>query len=636
MAGADPELPAEAFFEVALDLFGTMSLDGRLLRLNRAWEDTLGYRLDELEGRHVRELIHPEDLARTHAAAHRAVRGEALVGFVNRYQAKDGSYRRLEWRVRRERDLFLMSARDLTEHRELEREHQRMLQRLGDMMALTGVGGWEVDLVRNSIFWDENTRAIHEVPEDFQPNLETAIEFYAPEARPVVEAQVGRAIDNRLPWLLELPLITYENRRVWVRAVGRPVVEDDQVVRLVGAFEDITVRKEHEDALQRARLAAEQASVAKSQFLANMSHEIRTPMAGVLGMLDAMLDDGLPEDARDKAAIARDSASALLAILNDILDYSKLESNEVAIERLSFDLHRLLEEVRSIFENRAAEKKLGLLVEVADDVPRWVISDPTRTRQILVNLTGNALKFTHRGEVRIGVSRAGDLVRFEVADTGIGLSHEQQSRLFRRFAQADDSTNRRYGGTGLGLAISKQLAELLGGSIGVDSVEGQGSTFWFTVEGSEGQAPTEKSSGTAQASVDLPALEILAAEDNRVNQMVLQNVLRRTGHRVTLVDDGAAALEAARTQHFDLILMDVQMPEMDGLEATRAIRALEPPYCEVPIVALTANAMAGDRERYIAVGMDEYASKPIDRDALTRAILRAFAVRGKSVPREGA
>ncbi|MEL6187642.1 MAG: ATP-binding protein, partial [Myxococcota bacterium] len=391
-----------------------------------------------------------------------------------------------------------------------------------------------------------------------------------------------------------------------------------------------TVRKEYEDDLHRARLEAERSNVEKSQFLANMSHELRTPMAGVLGMLDAILDEPLPETTAFHAGVARECATGLLAILNDILDYSKLEANEVHLERLDYSPQRLLDGVLSMFAARAKEKGLRLDVALDAAVPDWVVGDPTRIRQILVNLVGNAVKFTPTGGVRIEVVRIEEETIFRVADTGIGLSLDQQQRLFQRFAQADASTTRRFGGTGLGLAISKQLAELMGGAIGVDSVEGEGSTFWFTVPSPEG-TPVEGEGTLARSpSEDLAGLHVLAAEDNRVNQMVLERVLVKRGHEVTLVEDGEAALRAVAKGRFDVVLMDIQMPVMDGLEATRKIRDL-PEGERVPIVALTANAMAGDRERYLEAGMDDYASKPLDAERLASAMARAIAKRRRGL-----
>lgn len=379
--------------------------------------------------------------------------------------------------------------------------------------------------------------------------------------------------------------------------------------------------------LEAARREAEQATIAKSQFLATMSHEIRTPMNGVLGMLEVVMRTRLDAAQRDSLVTARDSAASLLLLLNDILDYSKLEAGQLRLETLAFSVRREADDVLSLLEARAAEKELSFSAEIAPDVPDWVMGDPTRFRQLLTNLAGNALKFTAQGEVRIRIryfaSKAGDELRVEVIDTGIGVSPDEVGRLFTRFSQADASTTRKFGGTGLGLAICKQIVEQMRGEIGVDSEQGCGSTFWFRIPTSEGAEPdwTERSALPVKA-IDLPAKRILVAEDNPVNRKVISALIAPHGHQLTLVDNGLKAVQALQAEAFDVVLMDVSMPVMDGPTATQEIRKLAGPMRDVPIIALTANAMAGDREIYLDAGMTDYVSKPIDVNALLAAIAR--------------
>jgi signal transduction histidine kinase/DNA-binding NarL/FixJ family response regulator len=389
--------------------------------------------------------------------------------------------------------------------------------------------------------------------------------------------------------------------------------------------------------LEQAKREAEAANRAKSAFLATMSHEIRTPMNGVLGMLEATLRARIDESVRDQLTTARDSAIDLLTILNDILDYSKLEAGQMHLERVSFSVRQVADDVLSMLANVAAQKKLLLDVRVAPETPQWVMGDPTRFRQILLNLVSNALKFTEVGSVNIVISytagEAPHMLRVEVRDSGIGISQEAVSRLFNRFSQADASTTRRFGGTGLGLAISRELVACMGGDISVRSEPGRGSVFAFEISTEPGSEPETRASKTTPARTGL-RLNILVAEDNPVNQKVLRTLLNGQGHELTFVDDGLKAVEAARDGAFDLILMDVSMPVMDGPTAARAIRQLPRPVGLTPIIALTANAMVGDRESYLAGGMNDYVSKPIDLDMLLAAIARQAPGAAAGMPAE--
>jgi PAS domain S-box-containing protein len=467
----------------------------------------------------------------------------------------------------------------------------------------------------------------------------------------------------------------------------------------IGIVRNITTRKSNEQRLkdvaqeleqknqelETALAAAREATRTKSRFLANMSHEIRTPINGVLGMADFLLGTQLDLEQRELAEAIQRSAGSLTSLINDILDFSCIEAGTLRLDRVVFSLRAAIEQAASEFVPQARAKGLEFFFSIAPSVPDAAVGDPARLRQVLANLLGNALKFTERGRIEtlvelVSQTRDELKLRFTVRDTGIGISAGDRERLFETFTQADDSDTRKYGGTGLGLAISKQLVELLGGEIGVDTEPGAGSRFWFTASfgnaaKAEAVAPAESQlgirkaatpglkagqsqTGTAQAQTaaasarpseapktsqapkasEVPregtvrqSMRILLAEDNEINQRITLRLLQKLGLAADAVVNGRQAVEALEKQKYDLVLMDCQMPDMDGFEATAVIRSREGKSRHQTICALTANAMAGDRERCLAAGMDDYISKPVGLEKLRDALVRWIPGVGEAV-----
>jgi signal transduction histidine kinase/CheY-like chemotaxis protein len=527
---------------------------------------------------------------------------------------------------------------------------------LGIALDAADAGTWDWDMRTGFATLSPESARMHGLPDTGRAHTMPAAAWTAlvhPEDAGDVWNEIRRAVETSSAFVAE-----FRVGERWIYARGRTQFgPEGQPQRMVGLHLDITERKAAEAALrdatrdaEAARAEAERASAAKSEFLAAMSHEIRTPLNGILGYADLLLDESAIQDEdRRRLELIHSSGAALLTVVNDILDFSKIEAGELTLDPVSFPLVQIVDDTVSIVRGSALRSGLRIMAQIDPALPSVVVGDPGRLRQVLLNLLNNAVKFTPEGSVTLTVQREGesttpdggpgDVVRFAVTDTGIGIAPAQQERLFKRFSQVDGSISRRFGGTGLGLAISRHLVTLMGGEIGMESREGEGSTFWFrlVLPRSDAAADTFRLVGTgaasaapAKASRALPArapLRLLLVEDVPLNQELACAVLESQGYSVEVVGDGGAAITAvglsvAEGRPYDLVLMDVQMPGVDGLTATRRIRALAPPACDVPIVAMTANVLPTQVAELREAGMDDHVGKPFRRADLFATISR--------------
>ncbi|WP_052087689.1 PAS domain S-box protein [Paenibacillus wynnii] len=607
------------------DMVFLLGPDGNSRYCSPSVYEMLGYKPEDILGINNRDLIHPDDHS-VYDLPKSAVNDRIQV----RVRKADGSYTWIEFMLRIVEDAvgrnILAVGRDITERKIVEQKLQESVERYTSLKKYNHDAVISLDLLGNIINSNDKARQLTGYNNE------------------MVGMSVARIVGNDhlndiLSYSTEEERFTERNinairhkdgHEVEVLTTIAPILINKKKVGFYIIVKDITEHKK----LLIAKETAENTNRAKSDFLAMMSHEIRTPMNGVIGMTDLLLEMTEPTSPKwEYLDIIRKSGDTLLSIINDILDFSKIEAGRTELNEARFHVRDCIFSAVDVLSHKAEAKGLYIDVSISPEVPDFLIGDGERLKQILLNLVGNAVKFTYKGGVTLTVRVSGTvkgktILHVSVSDTGIGIPEEQRNRLFEPFYQLDHFMNRQHEGTGLGLAITKKLVELMGGQINVEDGQSQGSIFVFTVALSEveqtGHSSVEQVLSRTGVEENKRHLKILVAEDNDINQIVMQKMLEKRGHSVHIVDDGTEVVQALASDTYDLIFMDVQMPRMNGLEATRVIKTSLPPEQQPIIVAVTANALKGDREHCLEAGMDDYISKPVKNDAISAVINKFF------------
>ncbi len=601
----------------------------RYLYASKRWRDTYG-----LGGRRIKGMSHydvfPEIPAEWRNAHRRGLAGEVLRSEADRFERLDGSVQWVRWEIYPWHESngkiggIVLFTEDITERKKAEealRESEENFRELADAMPQLV---WTADAQGRVNYYNNRAQEFDGFCKGESGVWTWASVLHPEDVQPTVDAW-QTAVRTGSTYQVEHRAKRADGRFVWYLSRAKPIRDrNGRIVKWFGTTTDIDELKNSERSLDEARQSAEKANRAKSEFLANMSHEIRTPLSVFLMALDHLQQIDHDPGHLSYLKMADQSGRRLRALIDDILDFSRIEARQVSIEESSVNLRACVENAIDLLRPRAHEKHLTLQSCIDSAVPRTVILDPDRLCQVLVNLIGNAVKFTERGEVSVSVQPEGDQLRFSVRDTGPGIARNTRSLLFRSFSQVDGTLTRKHGGTGLGLAICKGLVELMGGEIGVESQPGSGSTFFFTLplrtpemcEQTAGQRNEMSSPGKQGAA------RVLLAEDEPMVRDLIVMILQQRGFRIDAVETGCAAVERWRQENFDVVFMDMHMPEMDGVEATREIRALEQEYGKPPvrIIGLTADARQELRDRCLEAGMDSFLTKPLDMKKLFAAI----------------
>jgi PAS domain S-box-containing protein len=617
------------FFNETTDLICIANLEGYFLKVNNAFTKTLGYSEEELLSKQFINYVHPDDIEKTLQEIANLSEGNNTVDFSNRYVKKDGSFIYLQWisTINQNTNIIFAIARDITII-ETTKEKLVLSERLlNESQKMAKIGSWEFDIQKQELFWSDELFTIFEFDSSETENLyQRYINKISPEYRDPLNQIIEKTIIEKNPYEIEHTITCNDGSKKWILGYGEPILNDEEVViKLRGIAKDITTQKEHDEAI-KAKEYAEAASQAKSDFLANMSHEIRTPLNGIVGFSDLLIKTKLDENQLVYMRNINHSANLLLEIINDILEFSKIESGKLELSIEPISIKEVANQVISLFLPQATAKKLQLKLIIDPNIPDKIAADALRLKQVLVNLLSNAVKFTNFGEVVLQIELLKIVknqfvtLQFSVIDTGKGIKSENLDKIFHSFVQEDASTNKKFGGTGLGLAIANKILSYSKSQIHVTSIWGEGSNFSFTLNFKiEDETPENFKKLVPELSEietyeeSLQKIIILIVEDNPINMLLANKMIHKIFPNSTTfeAENGEVALKIMNEQSIDLVLLDIQMPVKNGYETIIAIRSNET-IKNTPVIALTAGIMKNEKQKCLALGMDDYISKPFN------------------------